>query len=259
MIFFLAGTSDARELAVKLQKDGRPVTASVVTENAAAELKAEGISTRVGRLSADEMMSILGKGYTAVVDASHPFAEEASRNAIEAAERAGVPYIRFERAGTQISEHPLVTRVDTYEEAAEAALERGGIVLLTTGSKTLEIFTRKLLPCSDIRLIARMLPRTDNMEKCARLGLPQKNIVAMQGPFTKEFDLALYRHYGVTTTVMKESGAIGAVAEKIEAAVSLGIETIVISRPPVRYPNRCEQFEQVIHTLNRLEEMKHGL
>ncbi|WP_309086927.1 precorrin-6A reductase [Domibacillus sp.] len=259
MIFFLAGTSDARELAVKLQETGHPVTASVVTQNASIELEAAGISTRVGRLAGDEMTSVLEKGYTAVVDASHPFAEEASRNAIEAAERAGIPYIRFERAGTQVIEHPLVTRVDTYEEAAEAALERGGVVLLTTGSKTLQVFTEKLLPHTDIRLIARMLPRTDNMEKCVALGLSQKNIVAMQGPFTKEFDLALYRHYGVTTTVMKESGAIGAVAEKIEAAVSLGIETIVISRPPVQYPNQCEQFEQVIHTLNRLEETKHGL
>lgn len=259
MIFFLAGTSDARELAVKLQNAGRPVTASVVTQNASVELDAAGISTRVGRLSADEMASVLEKNYTAVVDASHPFAEEASRNAIEAAARAGIPYIRFERAGTQVIEHPLVTRVDTYEAAAEAAFDRGGVVLLTTGSKTLQIFTEKMLAHADIRLIARMLPRTDNMEKCAALGLPQKNIIAMQGPFTKDFDLALYRHYGVTTTVMKESGAIGAVAEKIDAAVSLGIETIVISRPPINYPNQCEQFDQVVDTLNRLEETKHGL
>lgn len=259
MIFFLAGTSDARELAVKLQKTGRFMTASVVTENAASELESARIPARIGRLAADDMALLLETGYTIVIDASHPFAEDASRNAIQAAQKAGLPYIRYERAGTQIEEHPLVTRVNTYEEAASVSLDKGGVVLLTTGSKTLQIFTEKLLPHEDIRLIARMLPRMDNMEKCTALGLPQKNIVAMQGPFTKEFDLALYRHYGVTTTVMKESGAIGAVAEKIEAAVSLGIETIVISRPPVNYPNQCETFDQVIHTLNRLEESKNGL
>ncbi|OMP66747.1 precorrin-6A reductase [Domibacillus epiphyticus] len=254
MIFFLAGTSDARELAVMLQKTGRQVTASVVTENAAAELESAGINAKTGRLDAEEMAAVLLTGYTAVIDASHPFAEEASKNAIEAAEKAGIPYIRYERAGTEIDEHPLVTRVDTYEQAADAAAEKGGVVMLTTGSKTLQVFTKKLLPLADIRLIARMLPRLDNMEKCAALGVQQKNIVAMQGPFTKELDSALYRHYNVKTTVMKESGAIGAVAEKIEAAVSLGIETIVISRPPVDYPNQCETFEEVINTLTRLEE-----
>ncbi|OLN21956.1 precorrin-6x reductase [Domibacillus antri] len=254
MIFLLAGTSDARALAVTLQKTGRHVTASVVTENAAAELESARIKSRTGRLTADEMAAMLETGYTAVIDASHPFAEEASKNAIEAANKAGLPYIRYERAGTDIDEHPLVTRVDTYEQAADAAAEKGGVVMLTTGSKTLQVFTEKLLPREDIRLIARMLPRLDNMEKCAALGVAQKNIVAMQGPFTKDLDLALYRHYKVTTTVMKESGAIGAVAEKIEAAVSLGIETIVISRPPVEYPNQCETFEEVIDTLTRLEE-----
>lgn len=255
MIFFLAGTSDARKLALTLQDTGRQVTASVVTENAAAELKAVQITARTGRLAADEMAELLKEGYSTVIDASHPFAEEASRNAIEAAQTAGIPYIRYERAGTEISEHPLVTRVSTYEEAADAAFEKGGVVMLTTGSKTLQVFTEKILPNESIRLIARMLPRLDNMEKCAELGVAQKNIIAMQGPFTKELDLALYRHYNVTTTVMKESGAIGAVAEKIEAAVSLGIETIVISRPPLEYPNRCETFEEVMETLNRLEEM----
>ncbi len=254
MIFFLAGTSDARELAVTLQNTGKSLLASVVTENAATELEAAQIAARTGRLTTEEMAELLKDGYSAVVDASHPFAEEASKNAMEAAEKAGLPYIRYERADTEIDDHPLVTRVNTYEEAADAALKKGGVVMLTTGSKTLQVFTEKLLPHENIRLIARMLPRLDNMEKCAALGVTQKNIVAMQGPFTKELDLALYRHYNVTTTVMKESGAIGAVAAKIEAAVSLGIETIVISRPPISYPNRCETFEEVIETLTCLEE-----
>lgn len=258
MIFFLAGTSDARDLACLLKKKGYIITASVVTENAAEELRKVNIAVRTGRLTADEMSLILETGYTAFVDASHPFAEEASINAITAAKSAGIPYIRYERAGTEIDAHPLVTKTASYEEAADVALEKGGVVLLTTGSKTLQLFTEKLLPQEDIRLIARMLPRLDNMGKCNELRLPQKNIIAMQGPFTKEFDQALYRHYGVTTTVMKESGAIGATAEKIEAAVSLGIETIVISRPSVNYPNLCTVFDQVVETVKRLEEESNG-
>ena len=41
--------------------------------------------------------------------------------------------------------------------------------MLTTGSKTLEIFAKELVGLEDTRVIARMLPRIDNMEKCAEL------------------------------------------------------------------------------------------
>ena len=40
---------------------------------------------------------IFEKGFRAVVDASHPFAEEASKNALKGAKEANVPYIRYER------------------------------------------------------------------------------------------------------------------------------------------------------------------
>ena len=63
--------------------------------------------------------------------------------------------------------------------------------MLTTGSKTLEIFAKELVGLENTRLIARMLPRIDNMEKCAELGVEQKNIVAIQGPFSKELNKAL--------------------------------------------------------------------
>ena len=64
--------------------------------------------------------------------------------------------------------------------------------MLTTGSKTLADFCGRISRSTEnTRLIARMLPRVDNMEKCEELGLPQKNIVAIQGPFTKEFNKAL--------------------------------------------------------------------
>ena len=98
MILFLAGTSDARELALKMQKAGFPVLATVVTESAAKSLEDAGIATQVGRLTAADITSlIIEKRFQAVVDASHPFAEEASKNALQGAQEANVPYIRYER------------------------------------------------------------------------------------------------------------------------------------------------------------------
>ena len=112
--------------------------------------------------------------------------------------------------------------VENYEEAAKVASEKKGVIMLTTGSKTLDIFTRRLLDLPNTRVIARMLPRIDNMEKCEKLGFAQKDIVAIQGPFTKEFNkAALYKQYGVTMMITKESGKVGSVDEKLEAAREL--------------------------------------
>ena len=251
MILVLAGTSDARALALELKKEGFDLLATVVTENAAVELRKSGIQVQIGRLTDEEMITLIEtRGFQAVVDASHPFAEEASKNAIKAAKTAGIPYIRYERESQSFQYHKM-TVVETYEEAAELAWVKKGVVMLTTGGKTLQVFTKKLLGHPDIRLIARMLPRIDNMEKCEQLGLPQKNIVAIQGPFSKEFDKALYQQYGVTLMVTKESGKVGSVDEKVEAAKELGIEVILIGRPKLNYGTVYAHFIDVIADLHK--------
>jgi precorrin-6A/cobalt-precorrin-6A reductase len=252
MILFLAGTSDARELALMIKEAGYQLLTTVVTDNAAIELRKAGLDVYIGRLTAEDFVDVIKeKGFQAVVDASHPFAEEASKNALTAAKVAGIPYIRYERE-SQSHESNGVTIVDHYQEAAEKAFERKGVIMLTTGSKTLQTFTEILLNQPDIRVVARMLPRKDNMEKCEQLGFPQKDIVAIQGPFTKEFNLALYKQYGVTTMITKESGKVGSVDEKVEAAAELGIETIMIKRPKIEYENRYSCFADIVTHIKQL-------
>lgn len=251
MILFLAGTSDARELAIEMKQAGFPVLATVVTESAAKSLQDAGIDTHIGRLtSADMAALIVEKGFQAVVDASHPFAEEASKNALQGAKEANVPYIRYERESQRFQDDKLIL-VNDYAEAAKLAAIKRGVIMLTTGSKTLEIFVKELVSLEDTRLITRMLPRIDNMEKCAELGVEQKNIVAIQGPFSKELNKALYKQYDVTLMITKESGKVGSVDEKVEAALECGIETIMIARPKVNYQNVHSSFEDVISDLKQ--------
>ncbi|GMA63438.1 precorrin-6A reductase [Alicyclobacillus fastidiosus] len=255
MIFFMAGTSDARALALSIQAKGYPLLASVVTDHAAEILEHAGIRARSGRLNLDSMCQLLDEiGATALVDASHPFAEEAHRTAMAAADARGIPYIRFERATQEFGDSELVTYVDTYEQAADYALSRKGSIMLTTGSKTLQIFTERLLGRDDIRLVARMLPRVDNMEKCAKLRLEQRNIIAMQGPFSRELNEALYRHYETTLMVTKESGGPGAVDDKVAAALAMGIEVVVIGRPKLAYGT---SFSTEVGVLAELERITH--
>ncbi|WP_158736288.1 precorrin-6A reductase [Alteribacillus sp. YIM 98480] len=252
MIFMLAGTSDAKELAEKIKQDGHSLLASVVTEEAADKLEASGIKARTGRLSADQMTSVL-KENTArvVVDASHPFAEDASRHAIQSAEEAGIPYIRYERSSIHTYDKK-VNKVNSYEEAAEKAAEKGGTVFLTTGSKTLSVFAEKLVKDENVRMICRMLPRLENMEKCKELGIAQKDIVAMQGPFSKELNHALYKQFDVDVVVTKESGKQGSFDEKVTAALDLDLEVILIKRPNVDYEKVTDYPEEVLDYLRGL-------
>ncbi len=252
-ILQLAGTSDARQLAIELKRHGFDVLTTVVTSNAAIELQASELQVLVGRLTDTDLIQLIKeRQINVVVDASHPYAEEASKNAIKAAQMTGTPYIRFERPSQKFDDE-LIIKVDSYGEAAELAAKKQGNIMLTTGSKTLQIFTDKLLSLPNTRVIARMLPRKDNMEKCEELGLPQKNIIAIQGPFTMEFNKALFQQFQVTLMVTKESGKEGAVDEKVEAAVELGIETILIKRPRIQYGITYSNVQDVIDHLKGVD------
>lgn len=253
MILVLAGTSDARELALLIKNTGYDLLTTVVTDNAAKSMEEAGIPVQVGRLTAEDIERLIReRGVRAVVDASHPFAEEASKNAMAGAKAARAPYIRYERESLSSPAHDKLIMVDDYVQAAEVAADKRGVIMLTTGSKTLKIFTDRLLGLPDTTLVARMLPRVDNMQKCEELGLEQKNIVAMQGPFSKELNKALYDHYGVTLMITKESGKVGAFDEKVEAALEMGIETIVIGRPKIDYGTKFSDFDSVIEQLKEV-------
>lgn len=248
MILFLAGTSDARELAIQLQKKGYSLRATVVTESAAESLQKNDIAYEVGRLTVDDMKALIQQHeMTCVVDASHPYAEDASKTAMAAAKACRIPYIRYERPKEQFTS-PLITEVEDYEEAAKLAQTHKGTIMLTTGSKTLETFTNYLLR-DDIRLICRMLPNVGNMEKCDRLGIKQKDIIAIQGPFSESLNKALCKQYNVNLMITKESGKVGSVDEKITAALQLEIPVILIKRPKVQYENFCMSFEKVTQLL----------
>ncbi|ARF17262.1 precorrin-6A reductase [Sporosarcina ureae] len=260
MILFLAGTSDARALAIHLQSLGHSLIATVVTDSAAESLKANDIAYQVGRLTADDMEELIRKHeMTCVVDASHPYAEEASKTAMKAAKACGVPYIRYERPKEKFVS-PLITEVESYEDAAKLAQTHKGTVMLTTGSKTLEVFADYLLR-DEIRLICRMLPNIGNMEKCDKLGIKQKDIIAIQGPFSESLNKSLCEQYDVTLMITKESGKVGSVDEKITAALELEIPVILIKRPKLQYDNFCTSFEKVTRLLGGLilEKSKHEL
>lgn len=117
------------------------------------------------------------------------------------------------------------------EAAAQIADEIAGAsgrVLLTTGSKDLKAYGEAIDPQ---RLYARVLPLVQSIELCEAAGIPHRNIIAIQGPFSQELNEAVIRDYGIDVMITKESGRTGGFPEKIRACEACRIPAVVISRP----------------------------
>lgn len=233
MILLLGGTTEGRAAARTLAAAGWPVLVSVATPYGAA-LAREGFAgpVVVGRRDAAALAALVGeRGVRLVVDATHPFATEAHRNATRAAAKCGVPYLRYTRPQAPLPADPRVIACADFATAAQEAAARGPVIFLTTGSKTLPLF----LPAAraaGCRVVVRVLPEPAVVAACREAGLSPGEIVALQGPLPVELNLALFHAYGATVVVTKESGAVGGQDAKIGAALTLGIPVVVVRRPP---------------------------
>ena len=103
MILLLAGTSDARLILQRLKENHAKVAVSVTTEYGAALLHEAADLVNQNRLDACGLQQLFDDwDISLVVDATHPYAAEASKNALAATHAAGIPYYRFERASVPV-------------------------------------------------------------------------------------------------------------------------------------------------------------
>lgn len=243
-IFLIAGTEDGRKLAEFLLERNFDVTASVVSDYGRKLLETcAGIKINDKPLDADALTKILRAGdFKFLVDASHPYAQNISANAIQAANAAQIVYVRYERAAVDFT-YEKISRVESYEAAAFKARELGKNIYLTTGSRSLKIFVERLKDCN---LTARVLPTAEVLAQCEALGLTPKQIVAMQGRFSTELNAELFKHAGAEVIVTKNSGQLGGTDTKIQAAQILNLPVVVIDRPKIFYPNLAATFDDVL-------------
>ena len=224
-ILIFGGTTEGRLLAQALSQRGLPATVSVATPLGAQELSGlPGITSLVGRKTTEEMAELL-KSFDRCVDATHPYAVEVTEHIRAAAEAAGLPVLRLVR---QPDGGELCRRAKDMAGAADMLEQMPGHVLLTTGSKELHHFAR---PGLAERCYPRVLPMADSLERCLTLGFPPKNIICMQGPFSRELNVALLRQYHIQTLVTKDTGGYGGFREKAEAAREAGCALLVVERP----------------------------
>lgn len=236
MILVLSGTKDGREIVYKLRDKGFNLIVTTATEYGKSLYDSSSMNSSLkiisDRLDYNGMVDLINENsISLVVDATHPYADKVSQNISKVCSDIGTKYIRYQRKKSNLDEFSdIIQWVDSYEDAAEKTNNAEGNILLTTGSKTLDIFTSKISP---ERLYPRVLPSSSILKKCEELGFKASNIIAIQGPFTREMNVELLKKYDIDMLVTKDSGKIGGTIEKLEAAKKLNIPVIIISRPKV--------------------------
>ena len=241
-IVVFSGTTEGRVFSKQLAALGAEVLVSVATPLGAEEQgERSGITVHCGRLTPEEMTTLL-QGAALCVDATHPYAVDATRNIRTACRTAGVEYHRLLRA-----QSPLPAGSMVFQSAAHVAdflVQTQGNVLLATGAKELAAFSG----IEPARLFPRVLPTPEGIAACEAAHIPHKNIIAMQGPFSYALNRALLEQFHVRFLVTKDGGAAGGFAEKAQAAQDTGAQLIVLRRP-------AEQGETAEQILTRCKEV----
>ncbi len=234
-LVIFSGTTEGRTLSGMLAESGIRHTICVATDYG-GELMGRDPCTeiRIGRMDREQMTGFLReRAFSAddlVVDATHPYAREATENIRAAAEHAGTGYLRVLRAQEETDDAEII-RYDDMVSCAKALARTEGRILLTTGSKELGSYCASAPEEMRERTYVRVLPSRESLEICLQAGFAAKNIIAMQGPFTASMNRAILEQYAIRHLVTKESGAAGGFPEKLEAAREAGVQCHVISRP----------------------------
>ncbi|MHB9093393.1 MAG: precorrin-6A reductase [Eubacteriales bacterium] len=231
MIIVISGTREGREISSLLCARGYEVLAVTATENGSRIVVSNASMEVVEKHPVKDGLEPLlkNKAVRILIDASHPFPGGLSGLTKELCRTSGIPYIRFIREEVDLPESPLLFPVYSWEEAAQKAAEFGNTIFLTTGSYNLELFL-KHPSMTGKRIVVRVLPDHRVIEAVQSLGIIPRDIVAMQGPFSKDMNRITFKMYNASVIVTKDSGRVGGTDSKISAALGLKIPVVIIKR-----------------------------
>lgn len=223
-ILILGGTTEARQLAGKLIHRGDfSVTLSLAgrTESPVAQ----GVPVRVGGFGGVDGLAgyLREKHVDLLIDATHPYAARISENAAKAATQAGVAILALRRPGWEPVAGDRWTLVDNIAEAATALGLAPRHVFLAIGRQEAGAFEAAPQHRYLIRSVDPIEPK---------LAVPAAVYLLARGPFPEADERALLEKYEIDAVVSKNSGG-EATHGKIAAARALGIEVVMVRRPPL--------------------------
>lgn len=220
-ILILGGTTEARQLAVRLAANGYDCLLSLAGRTKAPI--AQGVPTRIGGFGGAEGLAGFLKdgGFRLLIDATHPYAARISANAADAATLCGVPILALRRPGWQKQAG------DDWQEVASVTA-----AVAALGNASRRVFValgrNELLPFEAAPQHHYLIRSVDPVEP--PLALPMADYITARGPFVEEDERALLEAHGIETVVSKNSGGVAAYG-KIAAARALGLPVVMIERP----------------------------
>lgn len=228
-VWVFSGTRDGNQIAREITNLHIPVTISTATNTGATQAAtvAPSAKTLAGSLGESRRSALINHLRPhLLVDATHPFALRIQAQLRRIAHTLSIPLVRWERPSLALP--PNTLSANSLAEATQQIPALGQRILLTTGSRDLSSFTRS---APHIDWFCRIMPDVTSIEAARAAGIPAARILAMVGSFSKDLNTAILRDWQITGIVTKESGAVGGLQEKIEAASLLNIPLLVIHRP----------------------------
>ena len=253
-ILLLGGTKDSINIIEFIKDNYEAYILTTTTTEYGSKLAMEGGSdeTIARPLPKDEIIDIIkDEHFDIMIDATHPFAEHITQTCVSIADELKMPFIRFERPTTNLEniDTSHVHYVDSFDEAGKLIAKEflQGNVLHFAGANTMEDVVKYV---STERFYPRILKVASSLEKCEQLEIPPDHIIPMKGAATKEENLELIEKYNACVMITKESGEIGGVIEKIEAAGEKNISVIMIQRPKIDGINKND----IVSNLEELDD-----
>ena len=218
-ILILGGTKEAADLAKQLIAEGHDVTTSLAGRT--KEPKPLEGKVRIGGFGGVDGLIrwIEDNNIDRLIDATHPFAENISKNAKAAAQKFKVAFEAKQRPPWHKQQGDNWTSVANIE-AAKNVIPQTARVLLALGSQHINPFAER----EDVHFLIRMIdPPSEH--------LPFKNhTVLFQRPSSDwKVEADVLKEHNISHIICRNSGGKGAYA-KIEAARERGIPVIMIER-----------------------------
>jgi precorrin-6A/cobalt-precorrin-6A reductase len=221
-VLILGGTTEASGLAQLLAADQRFET-TLSLAGRTSKPRRQPVRTRIGGFGGADGLAawLVQEAVEAVIDATHPYADQISSNAVAACARLAIPLATLLRPAWRPEPDDQWLTVASAEAAAEALGPEPRRVFLSLGRLELGAFASG--PHH------HYLARTVDPPEAAVLPRDIR-LILDRGPFDEPAETALLMNEKIDVLVSKNSGGAATYA-KITAARKLGIPVVMIARP----------------------------
>ncbi|MEZ5888768.1 MAG: cobalt-precorrin-6A reductase [Xanthobacteraceae bacterium] len=240
-ILILGGTAEARALATALAKR-KDLAVTLSLAGRTANPAPHAVPVRVGGFGGAEGLAtyLRDEGVDALIDATHPYADEISANAAEAARAANVLLLALRRPAWQMVEGDQWIEVESVAEAVKALGKAPRRVFLALGRN-------EIVPFANAPQHTYLVRSVDPVDP--PLAVPHAIYLTARGPFSEADDRELLERHRIDAIVAKNSGG-DATYGKIAAARALHLPVIMLERPALPYVESVTAVDEVLAWLD---------